>query len=466
MGGKLGRTVAIAVLLFLLVLSVGTANLAVGLDRTALNEEFVADTLAEEDAYAVLLEEAQSQIESESAATTGAGPSPGELLPKVVTESYLRNQTEANLDRTYAYLEGEREDLYLAINTTPLKDDLAAELASQLMDEFTLADVEPDLARMTESESEFQAVREEFRAEQLAQIQEGTSVELTQAQLEDAYDDRRDQIREEAVAEFERQVATSDQPEALQSAIVDLGTVHLEALVAADPSYEQFTTDVEAARADLESAVEAVARDQIDEELPDTMVLSEQLTQENRQQLERLRSLVSVLSLLVFFLPLLALGAALLVVRLSSTRSTGLLFVGSAIAVVGLVEALGFAGVGGRAETEISAIATRGDMSAGLADLLAAILTRTISVFVTQSWVIVGIGVLLLVVGIAIRRGLLPIGNGSDGSMESVRTDSNAGGANTRSVAEDRTAVDVSSESEDVERENPVGDVDPSEDES
>ncbi|MDZ7850377.1 MAG: hypothetical protein U5K70_06050 [Halodesulfurarchaeum sp.] len=465
MVGKLGRTVAVVALVVLLVISLGAANLVIGVERTALNGDFVADSLAEEDAYAVFLEEAQSQLENENE-TTGEGPSPDELLSTVVTEQYLQNQTEANIDRAYAYLHGDREDLYLAVNTTPLKDDLAAELAAQLMAEQGIAEYDPRLASMTESESKFQAVREEFKAEQKERIQEETTVELTDEQLETAYDDRRDQIREETIAEFETQVEESEQPAELESAIVDLGTVYIEALVAEDPSYEQFMTDVEDARADLEVAVEQFARQQLDEELPDTMELTEQLSQEDRQQLDQLRGLVSLLDILVLVLPLVALGAALLLGWVTVARSSGLLIAGAVITVTGLIEALGFMGLGGRAESEIAAIASQGDMSAGISELAIGVVNRVISVFVTQSWVLVVLGLVLVALGIAIRRGLVDIDDHPDGDAGFDRSGSESDGGSADQPTADRSSVDVSGESEDLERADPVGDVDRTEDET
>lgn len=465
MVGKLGRTIAVAVLVLLLVVSLGAANLAIGVERTALNGDFVAESLAEEDAYAAFLEEAQSQLENESN-TTEEGPSPGELLSTVVTEDYLQNQTETNIDRAYAYLHGDREELYLAINTTPLKDDLAPELASQLMAEQGIGEYDPRLASMTESESEFQTAREEFKAEQKELIQEETSVELTDEQLETAYDERREEIREEAIAEFETQVAESDQPAELESPIVDLGTVYIDALVAEDPSYDQFMSDVEDAETALEAAVEDLARTQLDEEFPDTMELTEQLSQEDREQLDQLRGLVSLLDVLVFVLPLVALGAALLIGWVTVTRSAGLLIAGAAITVTGLIEALGFMGLGGRAESEIAAIASQGDMSAGLSELAIGMVDRVISVFVTQSWLVVVLGVVLIALGIAIRRELVDIDDTPEGDAELDRSGPEPEGGTEEQLTDDRTSVDVSDESEDLERADPVGDVDRTEDET
>ncbi len=461
MVGKLGRTIVVAFLVFVLVLSLGTANLVVGAERTVLNGDYVSDSLAEEEAYSVLIDEAQTQLEAETdSSVTQEGPAPEQLLSAVVTEAYLKNQTEANIDRAYAYLHGDREDLYLAINTTPLKDDLAAELASQLLDEQGLSEFDPGLAEMIESESAFESAREEFKAEQLARIQAETEPELTQEQLETAYEDRRDQIREEAIAELETRVEESDQPAELQSVLIDLGTLRIDALLDPDMTYPEFMSAVEQIRAELEEAVEQLTREQLDEELPDTMELTEELGAEEREQLDQLRGLVSILDLLVFVLPLVALGGALLIGWVARTRSSGLLSVGSAVTVTGLISALGFMGIGSRAETEIAAIATQGDMSAGLSDLVVGLLDRTVSVFVTQSWILVLLGILLIALGIAIRRELISIDDRPDQDTGASETAPENGGRDTAQPAEERSSVDISAESEDLEQEDPVGDVD------
>ena len=477
MVGKLGRSIAIGVLVVLLVLSLGAANLTLGVERTVLNGEYVADSLEEEDAYAVFVEEAQQQLENETE-TSGEGPSPDELLSTVVTEEYLQNQTEANIDRAYAYLHGEREDLYVAVDTTPLKDDIAAELASQLMAEQGIAEYDPEIASMTESESQFQTVRENFKAEQKQRIQNETSVELTDEQLETAYDDRREQIREEAIAQFESQVAGSDQPAELESAIVDLGTVYIDALVAEDPSYDQFMSDVEDARADLEAAVEDLARTQLDEELPDTMVLTEQLGQEERAQLdeelpdtmvlteqlgqeeraqlEELRGFVSILDLLVYLLPLIGIGIALLIGWVAATRSSGLFVVGGAVTVTGLISAVGFMGAGSRIESELASTMGQGEVSAGLSELVVSLVSKTVSVFVTQSWLVVLLGLILIAVGVGIRRDLLPVEDQPDqespAGTAASETASNDGTGGSR----DDPAVDVTEESEDLEQAAPL----------
>lgn len=420
MVGKLGRTIAVGVLVLFLVLSLGAANVTVGAERTVLNEDFVANSLAEEDAYSVLIEQFQSQLESQSESTaTQEGPSPEELLPAVLTEDYLQNQTEKNIDRLYAYLHGDRDDLYLAIDTTPVKDDLAAEVTDRMLEDRGLAEFDPQLAEMAESESQFEAARDEFKQEQLQRIQSETDIELTEEQLETAYDDRREQIREEAISELETQVAESDQPEELHPILIDIGTLRITALTDPDMSYQEFTTQLDAIREDLKETIEEQVREEVDQEVPDTMVLSEQLGQSERDQLEQMRTVVGVLDVLMYVLPLLALAFALLIGWLTRRRSSGLLAVGSAVGVTGLVFALAFTGAESRAKTEIQATVA-GDMPAGMTDLVVGLLDQTLTVFQTQSWLLVVLGILLVAAGVAIRRELVDVDDYPEGDAEST----------------------------------------------
>lgn len=460
MVGKLARSLAIAVLVILLVVSLGAANVTLGVERTVLNGDYVSDSLAEEEAYSVIVDEAQRQLEAEAGQTPEEGPPIDDLFPKVLTESYVQNQTEANIERAYAYLHGDREDIYLAINTTPLKDDLAAEIVNQTLAEQGVADFDQTLAELAENESQFQRVREEFKAEQLQRIQAETDQELSDAELEAAYEDRRADIRRILVDELETRVAESEHPEALQPVIIDLGTLRIDALVDPDMTYAEFTTELEEHKTTLEETLEEIVRDQLDEELPDTMELTEQLGPEERSQLEELRGIVGILDLLVVILPLLAIGIALLIGLVTLTRSSGLFVVGGTVTVTGLLSALGFMGAGSRIESEIGTITTQGGMPAALSDLIVALLSRTVSVFVTQSWLVVLLGIILIAVGFGIRREFLPIADqpGSDSVPgESVGEDPSEDGD---TASGDDPSVDVTGESEDLEQTAPVEEAD------
>ncbi len=455
MVGKLGRSIAVGGLLFVLVVSLGMATVTIGAERTVLNGDFVADSLESEDAYAVAVEEITSQLEDEAGTTpTEPGqPAIDDLFPRVLTASYLQNQTEANIDRAYAYLHGDRDDIYLAINTTPLKDRMADELVAQLLSEQSLSNFDQRLGSMATNQSAYQAAREEFKDEQLARIQAETDRELSDAELQRVYDEQREEIRTRLIEQMESEVAGSDQPAELEPVLVELGTLRINALMDPDMTYEQFTTELAETREDLEATVRDLVRTQLDEELPDEMELSEQLGPQEREQLEQLRGVVGILDMLVYVLPLVVLLVALLIGWVTVARSSAFLAVGSGTAVLGVISALGFMGVGSRAETEIASMAGGGNVPPAMTELVAALVSRTVSVFTTQSWLIALLGVVLIALGIAIRRELVPIEDTPSETDESS-ADHEHGSANDSTDGE--TDATVTPGHEDLEQKAPV----------
>ena len=433
MARDLGRALVVGFLGVVLLLSLLGANLVVGVDRTALEGDFVKESLEAEDGYAVLLEEMQAGIakEQEPADGTAEGePDPEELLGDALTEEYVREQTDANVDRLYAYLHDEREELYLAFETAPLKDDLAAELAESLVDVEEIAETDPRFAALRESETEFEATRAEFEEEQKQRIQEETTPYLTDEELEEAYDESREEIREEAIAELEADLAQEEYPPAVERAALELGTVYVDGLIEADLTYGEFIERVENAEATLLEAAETEAHNQLDEELPDTVELTEGLTDEDRQELETVRDGVSLLGLLAIVLPVIALVVSALVGWVTVTRSTSLLVVGSASALAGAVPLAGLTVLQDVVVEELESAAGHGEIQPEFVELLLGLLDRTLAVFFAQSWVLVGLGLVLVVGGIAIRTGIVPVADrptsgsdvgtvdGDDGSVE------------------------------------------------
>lgn len=444
MVGTTGRRIAIAGLVVVLVLSLGAANATVGVQRTVLSESFVSESLAEEEAYTVLVDMAQEQLETEAANESGPGSIAQSVFPTVLTASYVQNQSEANLERIYDYLHGERSDVAIVINTTPLKADLTAEVVERMLADRGLADFDPTLAAMAKNESAYEQHREEFAAEQKARIQAETEPELNDSQLATAYNERRDEIRTGLVDELESRVAESDQPAALEPLLIEMGTLRIDALLDPDMTYETFTDEVDSLETELREAIRELVRSEVDQGLPDTIELTEQFGPEQREQLEQVRGVVGILDLLVYLLPLLALGVALLIGRLAATRSAGLFVVGGTVAVIGLVSALSIGGAGSRAETEVAAVASEEGLPAGLSDLVVGLLDQTVAVFVTQSWLLLALGVVLIVVGVAIRRELLPV--------ENRPGESPAAESGTDSTPADEPPVDVTEETEDPEQ--------------
>ncbi|MGM0606524.1 MAG: hypothetical protein ACQETB_12755 [Halobacteriota archaeon] len=424
------RSIAIVLVAVVLLVTLFGANLAIGADRTILEAEYVKESLEDENAYAVLGEELTDQIAADVPEAGAEEPSGvtdeapiDELLAEVITDEYLQTQTEENVDRLYAYLHGDSDDLVLAVDLQPLKEPLAAQIVAEMQIESQLAAIDPELAAMTESEAEFEAARETFEAEQHQRIQAETDEELDEEELEAIYDDAREEIRAELHAEVTQQVESEDAPEPVQEAMIELGTIRIDALVAEDASYDEFSTDVAEAEADLEAAMEAAVRAEIDAELPDTVDMSEAMDDETVEQFETLRTIVSVVGILAYALPIVAIGLAAGIVRLSRTRSTGMIAVGTTIGIAGVLGVAATTVLDRLLVSELDAAVTTGDVPPELAGVVSGIVSQMLTTFATQFWLQVGLFAIVAGSGVAIRRELLPI----DDSRGPQTDDSNAG---------------------------------------
>lgn len=123
------RSILAFVVVVVLTTSLIAGNAVLAVDRTAANEEFVTSTLEEEDTYTTM-----QSIASEEAATQIDDVD----LPALVTDNtredindtleraYLKSQTEANIERVFAYLEGDRDRLNVSVNLAPLKENFTA----------------------------------------------------------------------------------------------------------------------------------------------------------------------------------------------------------------------------------------------------------------------------------------------------------------------------------------------------
>lgn len=439
MARNLGRALVVGFLSIVLLISLLGANFLVGLDRTALEGDFVKESLEEEDAYAVLLEEMQAEMTQETGDTADGEPDPAALIGDALTEEYLQEQTVSNVDRLYGYLHGEREELYLAFETAPLKDDIAAEIAEAVVDVEEVTEIDPRFVALRDSEAEFEDTRAEFKEEQKQRIQEETTPHLTDEELEAAYDDSREELREEAIAELEADIAREEYPPPVERAVLELTTVYVDGLIEEDLTYEEFIDRVEDAEANLLEAAETAAQNQLDEELPDTVEVTEDLTAEDREELETVREGVSLVSLLAIVLPVVALVVSALVGWLTVTRSMGLFVVGSASALAGAIPAAGLTVLEDLVEAELDSAASNGELPPELVELMVGLLDRTLAVFLAQSWVLVGLGLLLVVGGIAIRTGVVPIADRptSDPEGDSADPDEGPEGADAEPMVAD-----------------------------
>lgn len=112
--------IGLGAVFFLALLS---ANLVVAADRTVLDAEFVKDTAEESGLYEGLTDDFEEGMGSE-APDGDEWPlerSASSVFRAAVTEEYVRSQSEANIDRAYGYLHGERSRLRVELAMEPVK---------------------------------------------------------------------------------------------------------------------------------------------------------------------------------------------------------------------------------------------------------------------------------------------------------------------------------------------------------
>jgi hypothetical protein len=401
----------LGIVLFVLLLS---ANAVVALDQTALDAEFTKETAEEADLYETFADEMTSQLE-------GAGPtnaeqlpidrSPQEILQAVDLEGYFRSQGEENIDATYAYLHGETEEPQIEFETEPLKEEMVAEVETDVEDT-NLSDLDAmfgtetegmpsgaELERMAESREAFEDQRQEFRAERKAEIQAETERELSDEELEAALDDRMDDIRQgmlEGVdagleGELEGPQAELEEPvRSLQIAYIDA--------VTGETTYEEYAQTVETARGDIRDAFVDIFEAQLDEQLPESVDVTEQLGEEEMETVETAQTAVSVMNTLAIVLPILALLVAGGIGWLAA-QSTAAIEIGAVSLLVGAIGVVGsFVGT-----EQFQQLFDPANAPPGVGEFVTTFVTGILGVLTWQSAFLAVLGVIAVAVGLAIR---------------------------------------------------------------
>lgn len=363
---SLARTLAVVVVALVLTTTLVTANVVAAAHLTVLDPDFVANSVDEEGGYA-LVEEATREatgVENESTTETAEFLDPSALLRDAVTEEYVRSQTEANVERAYAYLHGERDDLNLSVATAPIRENVSAALASKLRNASVVDLVGQTNAtldgpvnatvieRMTANRSSYRDVKTEFRAavrervldaaveeafaassddellalviddydpneysdEEKAQMVEEREESIRSALRDEIERERGDQIDErveDELATVRQEVTAGDEETAgdtpTEAAVANLTTAVADGLTT-DASYDDFRADVASAKADLADAAAAEADDRLAAELPARIDLTEGMDAETRRSVEQARTVVQWFDRLAFVLPAVAAG--------------------------------------------------------------------------------------------------------------------------------------------------------------
>lgn len=373
-----------------------TANVAVGIERTVLNPEFVQSSLEEEDVYADITQIAQEQI----GGSGGQAPiSPGDIL----SEEFVERQVERNIENIYSYLNGEADNLTVTVNTTALKDEIVDGLATKFQDE-GLERISPEMASMVESEQEFQEVRQAFREQQFQQIQEETAEQLTEAELQEVFNDRKEEIRNQI--ESETAVSLNNATQEVQEDLSELASLRADALLDEGMTHEQFVEQVDTAMEGIAEFMASKAAEQLSGQLPEKIDITEQLGDAQVDNLETARQAVSVFSVMAYILPLIVilLSAGIWIISPTTAALSRLGFIAFLAGFPGaftaaIVRYLALPEIGPLLEQQIPAEA---------ADIALGMISQIAAVYLWQSLALILVGGVFIAASIALKKGFVP----------------------------------------------------------
>jgi len=404
------RKLLLAVLGLLLFVTVLSASAAATADRTVLDADFVAETAVDEGFHEAMAETFGEGIAGEAGSGGDAEGWPFDrsraaILRDAVTAEHMRGELEANVDRLYAYLHGDRSGLRLAIDMGPIKRNAVEQVEAESDDLDLAATGLPNaeqIAAMADSEAAFDRERAAFREEQKARIQRETDRELSDEELEARLDESMPEIRERLYDRMDARLdGAFDGPRApLAGPVRELQAARIDALTGA-AGHAEYADRVDVATAELGDAYVAVFEARLDEGAPDEIDLTAGMDAEAESTLETARTVVSAVELLVFLLPLAALGLAGGIVRLAAP-SLAALEVGAATGLAGGIGLV--AGLLGPPRVEA---ALAGSGAGAGADVVVGIVAGAGVVLARQSALLLAVGAVLVAVGVAIRRDLL-----------------------------------------------------------
>lgn len=181
----LARSALAVLIVVLLSITLVAGNGVIAADRTVTNEAFVTNTLEDEGAYSTVQSIAADEAEDRVSEVEESIPvpiDPKRAVNETLTQSYIQNQTEANLERIFDYMEGNSSELILWVDLKPVKQNVGS-LAERRINELTVSELleaitqNQDLSitvqnvtfdlgivsNMSEGPAEYQQARETFR---------------------------------------------------------------------------------------------------------------------------------------------------------------------------------------------------------------------------------------------------------------------------------------------------------------
>lgn len=399
---SLARKLAVVVLTVLLASTLVTGNILAAAHLTVLDPGFVQNSIEEEGGYGVVQNAA---VESASGGVPGYIDDTEPLIRESLDEAYLQNQTERNVNGTYAYLHGQTDTLNLSVEAKPLKENIGQAVEAQIRNAtipelLDQADVnlteeldfersaginQSSLERMSTNESEYDSVKAGFRQhvreraldravnESWAEssddeklyliIEDYNPREYSDAEKERMVADNeteirtamRERIEAERGDEIDQQVdenlaeinnttsADTGNAEGAQAAAIEIRATYVEALTT-DMTYDEFQSQLDESKATAAETVGEETRAALDEELPDRISLTSDMDPTAREGLQQAQEGVTWLDRMAIILPLLGLAIVGLIYFVSRSFQTVASSLGFSLLSAGLpiYIALGF----------------------------------------------------------------------------------------------------------------------------
>ncbi|MBS1262912.1 MAG: hypothetical protein MAG715_00077 [Methanonatronarchaeales archaeon] len=420
------RSIALGLLALLITTSLVAANFVTVADRTALDSEFVKEALEEEGAYPALQGEIVDVFEQGTALDGENGlplsVSSEGVVRGAVTQDYLKDQVETNVDRGYGYLHGDRSELRLSVDLEPVEEGVGAaveeEIRSTSLEQFLSAFSEEGdfmslgdtsigfstFAEMAESGARYEEVRAEFRNGLREEVRSEAGAEPTDSEIDALLEARMDEVRSDMGATVNESISRSDIPEELREPVREIAYTGLDGLLT-DTTYRGYVSRMESAKSELASAAASLVEQQVEEELPDTLDLTEEIPPEALENAETAREAVTTLDTLALSLPVLAALLVGTVFLVSGSLTATALELGAAASLAGLIGYGSSVVAGKRLEDALSGAP---DVPPEAVEPVIGVTERVLVELGNQSLALLLLGLVLVAAGLAARRGLLP----------------------------------------------------------
>lgn len=365
----LGKRIVYGLVVALLLSSVSGAAMVNGVDRTALDSKYVADTLESENVYAGITDEYRTNIvENVSRAVNQDLPAgvevvnfdPRRAANETITQEYVSSQMRGVITDLYAYVRDETDELMLPIDLEPVRENLRGvfgteqifveveTLIKELVGTVEAGSVTvsgEDIASFSESEERYQRTRTQIRVDIVFSVFRAEQPDALLASVIDGYDpreyseqERQTEIdtREDAIREVLRtRVRDSDQlPEQVRTAFEtaeeqirdrirsetqtvpradqlsgpaeQLGMTVVDGLVG-EVNYREYQSQLEQNEQALEAAIVSAIDSEIQSTGPENVDFAENITSQQQNTLDTATQAIRVISFLWWLLPVLTL---------------------------------------------------------------------------------------------------------------------------------------------------------------